>query len=181
MKASNDKQNTLLGDIGWCDGHGSSALFHFNGSEIREREFLRKISDLQYTFMGPDGLLYTWILEAKNCTLKLADPGSKLHTELAKSHPENWGFLTKKHGRYLEISGLAEHMPNIIVFTYLFVEEKRVEYIEAQAHRRRANMSANNLNNLINSENMNNMNNMVQHDAMMQPSNQGIVGTPGIY
>ncbi|ESK82737.1 hypothetical protein Moror_5671 [Moniliophthora roreri MCA 2997] len=73
-------------------------------------------------FTGPDGKEYKWILGSFTSKLVLND-GTE--TPVAKFHQSNMGLFEKKRRGVLEIYPPGEHMVDLILVTFVYVEKIR--------------------------------------------------------
>jgi len=105
---------------------GTSVLTY--GGLVRSmKEFMPSegIFALQRVFTAPeDGRSFRWTLGTWTCSLTL-DDGSKTH--VAQSHRSNAGVLGKPRPARLEIFSGFEHMADVILVGYVFVEKLRKE------------------------------------------------------
>ncbi|KAF8652775.1 hypothetical protein AX16_004167 [Volvariella volvacea WC 439] len=75
-------------------------------------------------FTGPDGKEYVWELGISTSKLYLND-GSK--TMVANYYTKFWSFRHKPENAYLEIMPNGEHMVDLIMITFLYIEKIRDE------------------------------------------------------
>jgi len=73
------------------------------------------------TFVGPDGKSYKWKMGLITSILEL-DDGSKPPTVVAHFHQKN---TFKGTGAALELFPVGEHMLDVIVITWTYVESRR--------------------------------------------------------
>ncbi|KAH7921063.1 hypothetical protein BV22DRAFT_1122391 [Leucogyrophana mollusca] len=117
-------QFAVLGAIEW---HAfASSVFRFGGEEMKTKEFIPRsgIRRRIRTFTGPDGCSYKWKLNFKFVVLYLNDDSE---TEVARYHRDSLGIIGKKHGPYLEVFSQGEHMLDLLIFTFIYVEKLRMD------------------------------------------------------
>ncbi|KAH7908311.1 hypothetical protein BJ138DRAFT_1013027, partial [Hygrophoropsis aurantiaca] len=74
------------------------------------------------TFNGPDGKSYMWSLGKWVPILYLNDGSDKV---IARFHRSNMGIIGKQRSACLEISPEGEHMVDIIIITFIYIEKLR--------------------------------------------------------
>ncbi|KDQ54073.1 hypothetical protein JAAARDRAFT_38674 [Jaapia argillacea MUCL 33604] len=75
-------------------------------------------------FTAPDGLEYKWVMRRHSMKLVLNDTSD---TVVVKFHEGSPGFFSPKRRSYLEIFPNGQHMIDIIVSTFVYLEWKRRE------------------------------------------------------
>lgn len=96
-----------------------------------ERFFQKGCSIRGRFFTGPDGIEYRWRLGVHVPELFLNDG---IDTPVACYHRSSLGILSPAHAAYLEIFPVGEHMVDLIVVTFIYMERLRQEE-EAQRTR----------------------------------------------
>ncbi|EEB93169.1 hypothetical protein MPER_08219 [Moniliophthora perniciosa FA553] len=124
--ANNDSQERFahLARIDW--GVQSTSI-HLLDQTMETRQFLRrepKFLSRNRIFIAPDGKEYKWILGAHTSQLILYD-GKDTVTHVAKYHRGNLGITSEKRKGALEIYPAGEHMVDLILVTFLFIEKAR--------------------------------------------------------
>ncbi|KAI6017392.1 hypothetical protein PISMIDRAFT_414729 [Pisolithus microcarpus 441] len=116
-----------IGEIEW---HviGSSVL-RLHGKEMKSKQFMPRHGLLRKkrTFTGPDGRSYRW--EAGFSVVHLSRDGER--QELARSHRRNLGIIGARRDPYLEVNEELEHMLDVVVLTFIYVEKLRMDDEEA--------------------------------------------------
>ncbi|KIJ58385.1 hypothetical protein HYDPIDRAFT_119577 [Hydnomerulius pinastri MD-312] len=117
-----DRTSEVLAEIEWHFFHED--LIKFGGQDLEADTLLeqRNWSTGRY-FTGPDGRSYKWKHDPRHCWLKEDVEGSDV--ELAKFHPRNAGWNKPEHPPYLEVSDSLEHMLDLIIITFIYVEKLR--------------------------------------------------------
>ncbi|KIJ92577.1 hypothetical protein K443DRAFT_113354 [Laccaria amethystina LaAM-08-1] len=119
--------------------HGvfSSSQIRYGGQDLVTREFFRKGAwswrgrRKGRMFTGPDGIEYRWKLGVHVPELCLND---SIDTPVARYHRSSLGILSPAHAAYLEVFPIGEHMVDLIVVTFVYIERLRQEE-EAQRPR----------------------------------------------
>ncbi|KAF8123566.1 hypothetical protein EV363DRAFT_1455362 [Boletus edulis] len=118
-------QFDVMGEIEW---HliGSST-FRLNDQEMQSNEFLpsRGILGRRRTFTGPDGCPYGWNMVFTKAVVLSRDDESR--AELARYHKGSLGIVGPKHKPRLDVDPAAEHMLDLIVLTFVYVEKIRTD------------------------------------------------------
>ncbi|KAH7921065.1 hypothetical protein BV22DRAFT_1049898 [Leucogyrophana mollusca] len=114
----------VLGTIKWHKY--SSTVFRFGGNELKTKDFIPSGGVLRRkrTFTGPDGRSYRWELGSKVVVLYL---NSTFKTEVARLHRRSLGIIGRKKSPYLEVSPQVEHMLDLIILTFIYVEKLRMD------------------------------------------------------
>ncbi|KAF9232128.1 hypothetical protein BU15DRAFT_55372, partial [Melanogaster broomeanus] len=76
------------------------------------------------TFTGPDGLPYRWDMLFRVVVLSLDDES---RSEIARYHRATVGIIGKKRKASLEIAPQAEHMLDLVILTFIYVEKLRMD------------------------------------------------------
>ncbi|KAI3608170.1 hypothetical protein WG66_006527 [Moniliophthora roreri] len=122
----NDSQERFahLARIDW--GVQSTSI-HLLDQLMETRQFLRKEPKFftrNRIFTAPDGKEYKWILGSHTSQLIQYD-GKDTVTHVAKYHRGNLGITSEKRKGALEIYPAGEHMVDLILATFLFIEKAR--------------------------------------------------------
>ncbi|KAH7922929.1 hypothetical protein BV22DRAFT_619039 [Leucogyrophana mollusca] len=117
-------QFAALGVIEWHTF--ASSVFRFGGEELKTDEFIPSsgIRRRTRTFTGPDGCSYKWKLDFKVVVLYLNDDSE---TEVARYHRRSLGILGPKHDPYLEVFSQGEHILDLLILTFIYVEKLRMD------------------------------------------------------
>jgi len=114
---------TELASIEW---HAlTPSILTYGGYEMLMKEFMPSKGILgQYrVFTAPgDGRSFRWKLGSRRSTLQLNDDSKTL---VARSHRSNIGIFTEPRQARLEIFPHFEHLADIILVTYIYVEKLR--------------------------------------------------------
>ncbi|KAH0835597.1 hypothetical protein J3R83DRAFT_9322 [Lanmaoa asiatica] len=117
-------QFDVIGEIEW---HliGSSTL-RLNGLDMQSNEFLpaHGIFGRKRTFTGPDGCPYRWDMVFDAVVLSRDDTS---RTEVARYHRGSLGIVGPKRKPRLEVDPDVEHMLDLIVLTFVYVEKIRMD------------------------------------------------------
>ncbi|KAG2106636.1 uncharacterized protein F5147DRAFT_229803 [Suillus discolor] len=99
----------------------ASSVIKYDGMDLLASQFIpnKGILGRRRVFRGPDGLLYKWKIGPRNCTLMLDGK------EVARHHPMDIGFNKPGHDAYLEVFSPVEHMLDLVVLTFIYVEKLR--------------------------------------------------------
>ncbi|KAI3601663.1 hypothetical protein WG66_009035 [Moniliophthora roreri] len=125
----NEERFASLGRIDWRTLHSSS--IKILDQEMETKHFLRrdgragKLFGRNRVFTAPDGREYKWILGSHTSKLVLND-GNDI--DVAKYHRENLGnlgIIEEKRRGVLEIYPAGEHMVDLILVTFVYVEKVR--------------------------------------------------------
>ncbi|KAF8552670.1 hypothetical protein OG21DRAFT_1415673 [Imleria badia] len=111
-------QFEVIGEIEW---HlVGSSTFRLNGQEMQSNEFIPShgIFGRKRTFTGPDGCAYRWDMLSR-------DDGSR--TEVARYRKGSLGIVGPKRKPRLEIDPDMEHMLDLLVLTFVYVEKIRMD------------------------------------------------------
>ncbi|KAI6124348.1 hypothetical protein EDD17DRAFT_1511117 [Pisolithus thermaeus] len=121
----------IIGEIEW-HAIGSSTL-RLYGDEMKTKDFTPRHGLLRNkrVFKGPDGPLYRW--EAEFSVVHLSRDG-ETRQKLAKSHRRNLGIIGARRDPYLEVSEELEHMLDMIVLTFIYIEKLRMDDEEAASY-----------------------------------------------
>ncbi|OAX33360.1 hypothetical protein K503DRAFT_859831 [Rhizopogon vinicolor AM-OR11-026] len=113
------ESSELLAEIQWHTF--SSSVIKYGGKDLLTSQFIptKGILGRRRVFQGPDGQSYKWKIGPRECILVLND------MEVARHHPMNVGLRKAGHEAYLEIFPLAEHMVDLVVLTFIYVEKLR--------------------------------------------------------
>ncbi|KAG2337051.1 hypothetical protein BDR05DRAFT_895856 [Suillus weaverae] len=113
------ESSEILAEIEWHTF--SSSVIKYNGMNLVTSQFIptKGILGRRRVFRGPDGLLYKWKIGPRECIL--------MHdgVEVARHHPLNLGFRKAGHEAYLEVFSPVEHMVDLVVLTFIYVEKLR--------------------------------------------------------
>ncbi|KAF8123563.1 hypothetical protein EV363DRAFT_1403819 [Boletus edulis] len=117
-------QFDVMGEIEW---HliGSST-FRLNGQDMQSNEFLpsRGILGRKRTFTGPNGCPYRWDMVFEAVVLSRDDMS---RAELARYHRGSLGIVGPKRKPQLDVDPAVEHMLDLIVLTFVYVEKIRMD------------------------------------------------------
>jgi len=104
-----------------------SSMFRLNGKDMQSSNFLRShgISGRKRTFIGLDGCSYRWDMLFDAGVLLSRDDGTR--TEVARYHRGSLGIVGRKQKPRLEIDPDVEHMLDLIVLTFVYVEKIRMD------------------------------------------------------
>ncbi|KAF8901950.1 hypothetical protein CPB85DRAFT_106618 [Mucidula mucida] len=108
--------------FGW--GWYTKCVVHFRSMVFRVIKTSRN-----RVFTGPDGKEYKWILH-NDSKLVTNDASQR---PIAVYHRKHHGYFHPKREAFLEVLPQAEHMLDIVLITYVFVEKIRKENEEAAA------------------------------------------------
>lgn len=113
------ESSEILANIHWHTF--SSTVIEYGGINLATSQFIptKGILGRRRVFRGPDGQLYKWKIGPRECILMLDD------MEVARHHPLNLGFKKAEHKAYLEIFEPVEHMVDLVVLTFIYVEKLR--------------------------------------------------------
>jgi len=114
----------VMGRIDWrCFG---SSIFTIGGQRLESNAFLPRHGFFgnKRTFTGPDGRRYRWDMNYRDVVLSLDDTSK---TEIARYHRATLGIIGKRRSACLEIASDAEHMLDLVVLTFIYVEKLRME------------------------------------------------------
>ncbi|KAI9463841.1 hypothetical protein HD554DRAFT_2040864 [Boletus coccyginus] len=120
-----------LGVIGEIEWHQiGSSTFRLNGQEMQSDTFLPShgILGRKRTFTGPDGSPYRWdmVFGPFGTVVVLSrDDGSR--TEVARYHRGSGGIVGPKGKPRLVVDPDVEHMLDLIVLTFVYVEKIRMD------------------------------------------------------
>ncbi|KAH7909215.1 hypothetical protein BJ138DRAFT_1155810 [Hygrophoropsis aurantiaca] len=117
-------QSTTVGSIEWHTY--SSTILRFDGSKVKTKDFIPSSGFLKKkrTFVGPDGHSYRWELESRVVVLYLnATP----KVEMARFHRRSLGIIGHKREPYLEVSSQVEHILDLVILTFIYVEKIRMD------------------------------------------------------
>ncbi|KAF9009733.1 hypothetical protein BDQ17DRAFT_1406716 [Cyathus striatus] len=100
----------------------------YRGQEFSVNDFFRKKIDLTglgsyRVFTGPDDKEYYWKL-GNTAELFLNDDSK---TPVAHFHHKHYGIFRKKRPASLEIFPAGEHMMDLILVTFIYIEKLRVD------------------------------------------------------
>ncbi|KAG6372075.1 hypothetical protein JVT61DRAFT_8784 [Boletus reticuloceps] len=139
-------QFDVMGEIEW---HViGSSTFRLNGQEMQSNEFLPSRGILgrfvlsssepffkinfrffvlyrRRTFTGPDGCPYGWNMVFTKAVVLSRDDESR--AELARYHKGSLGIVGSKHKPRLDVDPAVEHMLDLIVLTFVYVEKIRTD------------------------------------------------------
>ncbi|KAG2125300.1 hypothetical protein BD769DRAFT_1358381 [Suillus cothurnatus] len=118
------ESSEILANIHWHTFSSFQLSSSMAGSTWRQRNTYGPFSCFntfyrRRVFRGPDGQLYKWKIGPRECILMLDD------MEVARHHPLNLGFKKAEHQAYLEIFEPVEHMVDLVVLTFIYVEKLR--------------------------------------------------------
>ncbi|EGN95606.1 hypothetical protein SERLA73DRAFT_142418 [Serpula lacrymans var. lacrymans S7.3] len=112
----------VLSEIVWSSFNSPIFRLHSNGP--RAIDYIQKDGKREFVFTGPDARSYIWRLY-DNVSLELND-GSE--TPVAHFHGSSWSTGGTVIEPCLEIFAVGEHIVDIIVTTFVYVEKlKRLE------------------------------------------------------
>ncbi|KAF8652782.1 hypothetical protein AX16_004174 [Volvariella volvacea WC 439] len=107
-------------------------VISMGGQDIEVSSFFRKGCFGAYgsnrIFTGPDGREYVWELGLTTSQLFLNDDSKPL---VANYYTKFWTLRHKPENAYLEIMPNGEHMVDVILVTFLYIEKIRNEREEA--------------------------------------------------
>ncbi|KIK02644.1 hypothetical protein K443DRAFT_677375 [Laccaria amethystina LaAM-08-1] len=111
----------------------SSSHIRYGGQDLETRDFFRKGAwswrGRGRVFTGPEGVEYKWKLGDRVPELCLND---SIDTPVARYHRSSLGILSPAHAAYLEVFPIGEHIVDLIVVTFIYIERLRQEKEEAQ-------------------------------------------------
>jgi len=113
-----------VGQIDWhCWG---SSIFKIGGKELESNVFLPRhgLFGKKRTFTGPDGRHYRWDMHNRVVVLSLDDNS---RTEIARYHRATLGIIGKKRKACLEVAPEAEHMLDLVILSFIYVEKLRMD------------------------------------------------------
>ncbi|TFK34265.1 hypothetical protein BDQ12DRAFT_613813, partial [Crucibulum laeve] len=103
-----------------------SSRIRYQGQEVETSAFFRKSGfgwhGRHRIFTGPDGKEYKWKLGIRVPELVVND-GTK--TPVARFHRQRLGILSKARPASLEIFPAGEHIADVIVVTFVYIEKLR--------------------------------------------------------
>ncbi|KAI9567866.1 hypothetical protein HD554DRAFT_2104178 [Boletus coccyginus] len=114
----------VMGRINWR--YFGSSIFTIGGTRLESNAFLPRhgFFGTKRTFTGPDGHHYRWDMHTRDVTLSLDDASQ---TEIARYHRATLGIIGKRRSAYLEIAPQAEHMLDLVILTFIYVEKLRMD------------------------------------------------------
>ncbi|KAJ8502478.1 hypothetical protein ONZ45_g11717 [Pleurotus djamor] len=125
----------LLAEIEWSNL--GIPKIKYGGRALKSTEFFKRAGVLwgDRQFTAPDGQEYRWTTKAgasgpKACTSALVRNDAS-DTVIAKYHFRSYGIVGSKHPAYLEIFPEGQHMMDLIVITFVYVEARRRQDQEA--------------------------------------------------
>ncbi|KAF8802958.1 hypothetical protein BYT27DRAFT_7049005, partial [Phlegmacium glaucopus] len=106
-----------------------TSRIRYNGIDMATTEFFRKsggwgLSGRNRVFKGPDGKEYEWQPGRWVCKLYLKEGSKPL---VASYHRRRLGIIGDARPASLEISPQGQHMVDLIVVTFIFVEKLRTD------------------------------------------------------
>ncbi|KAH7924511.1 hypothetical protein BV22DRAFT_501292 [Leucogyrophana mollusca] len=121
-------QFAALGAIEWHTF--ASSILRFGGEELKTKEFIPCSGSRQrtYTFTGPDGCSYKW---KHHITVDVLYLNNDSRTEVARYHRRSLGIIGEKHDPYLEVFNQGEHILDLLILTFIYVEKLRMDKEEA--------------------------------------------------
>lgn len=113
------ESSEILAKIEWHTF--SSSVIKYDGMDLVTSQFIPPTGILgrRRVFQGPDGRSYKWKIGPNACVLMLDG------AEVARHHPVNTGFRKAGHEAYLEVFSPVEHMVDLVVLTFIYVEKLR--------------------------------------------------------
>ncbi|KAG9312378.1 hypothetical protein JVU11DRAFT_6755 [Chiua virens] len=134
----------VAGRIDWhCFG---SSIFTIGGTTLESNVFLPRhgFFGRKRTFTGQDGRRYRWDMHSRDVvvSLYLADFWLDGHihmfisqlslddssrTQIARYHRASLGIIGKRRHATLEIAPQAEHMLDLVILTFIYVEKLRMD------------------------------------------------------
>ncbi|KAF9532276.1 hypothetical protein CPB83DRAFT_807517 [Crepidotus variabilis] len=116
-------QFTYLGEIEYRYHSFNPSRIKYNGQDQPVSTFFSKYTfySRERTFTGADGREYSWKLNQRVC--KLFIKGTE--TLVAAFHRKRFGFFVEPRPASLEIMPEGEHMIDLIVLTFIYVEKLR--------------------------------------------------------
>lgn len=130
----------VVGKIGWSVF--GSAVFRIGGKDLRSDSFLRRhgITGRKRTFKGPDGRRYRWDMHRRVVVLSLDDPSRREVARYRRATSGSFNILGMESTKAcLEVSREVEHMLDLVILTFTYVEKLRMdrEWWEKRGRRRR--------------------------------------------
>ncbi|KDQ53160.1 hypothetical protein JAAARDRAFT_39528 [Jaapia argillacea MUCL 33604] len=122
---------TEFARIYWHTINPTELMFNGQKTALKEAMVAKGFLYRDRQFQGPNGISYRWKMPSTGHLELYVDDESK--TQVATLHGASMGILNKKHPAILEIHPVGEHMVDLIVATFVYVEHIRIE-------RERANM-----------------------------------------
>ncbi|KAI9463836.1 hypothetical protein HD554DRAFT_2026955 [Boletus coccyginus] len=129
-----------LGVIGEIEWHMiGPSTFRLNGQEMQSNTFLPShgILGRKRTFTGPDGSPYRWdmllslsgtvVVRTPTRTIAMLSRNDGSRTEVARHHRGSGGIVGPKRKPRLVIDPDVEHMLDLIVLTFVYVEKVRMD------------------------------------------------------
>ncbi|KAG9308015.1 hypothetical protein JVU11DRAFT_12666 [Chiua virens] len=114
----------VAGRIDWhCFG---SSIFTIGGTTLESNVFLPRhgFFGRKRTFTGQDGRRYRWDMHSRDVVLSLDDSS---RTQIARYHRASLGIIGKRRHATLEIAPQAEHMLDLVILTFIYVEKLRMD------------------------------------------------------
>ncbi|KAF8123573.1 hypothetical protein EV363DRAFT_1493069 [Boletus edulis] len=126
-------QFDVIGEIKW---HAKgSPTFRLDGQEMQFSEFLRPhgILGRKHTFTGPDGCPYRWDMPSETVVVRMPTHSyflqlsrdDKSRAKLVRYHKGSLGIIGPKRKPRLDVDPAVEHMLDLIVLTFVYVEKVR--------------------------------------------------------
>ncbi|KAF9009728.1 hypothetical protein BDQ17DRAFT_1235777 [Cyathus striatus] len=117
----------FLAEVGFHDI--TPSRIRYRGQESSVNDFFGKKLDWTgfgsyHVFTGPDGKEYYWKLGTTAEVLFLNDDSK---TPVAHFHHKHYGIFRKKRPASLEIFPAGEHMMDLILVTFIYIEKLRVD------------------------------------------------------
>ncbi|KDQ60511.1 hypothetical protein JAAARDRAFT_125792 [Jaapia argillacea MUCL 33604] len=108
--------------IHWHHFHQSEIVY--GGKILRVGDYLRKsgVIGQNKKFVAPDGKQYKWVLQMRGQKLITNDFNETL---VASFKEANLGIRKPKHPGCLQIYPSGQHMMDLIVVTFVYLEQKR--------------------------------------------------------
>ncbi|KAJ8520071.1 hypothetical protein ONZ45_g3076 [Pleurotus djamor] len=120
--SSNVEQSQVLAEIEWH--RMGSTVVKFKGRSMSVGELFRRVGFAwrHRVFVGPDGKEYIWKLGSRSSKLFLYDT---VEMPIARSHKSSLGVFGSSHPASLEIFPEGEHMLDMILVTFVYIEKQR--------------------------------------------------------
>ncbi|KAI5991707.1 hypothetical protein F5J12DRAFT_467102 [Pisolithus orientalis] len=107
-----------------------SAMFRIGGKDLRSDSFLRRhgITGRKRTFKGPDDRRYRWDMHRRIVVLSLDGPSRREVARYRRSTFGSFNILGVESTKAcLEISQEVEHMLDLVILTFIYMEKLRMD------------------------------------------------------